>query len=128
MLFIPAEQGLAGLESVIGALAEAVVVADSDGTIILANPVAERLFGYPRLAGKPVEALIPGHLADAHRVYRKLYLNQPERRPMAKHSHLWARRADGEDFCVRIGLIPFWTDRGVWTAAVVTETETPRDS
>ena len=125
-LFSLEREGLKGLRAIVESIADAVVVTDGDGTIALANRSARRMFGYPSLDGQPVEVLIPGHLHDAHRVYRRIYLHNPEQRPIARHSHLWARRASGEAFCVRIGLVPFWTDQGVWTAAVITETETPK--
>jgi len=47
--------------ALLGALAEAVVLADSSGRILLASEPAEQLFGYAHgdLTGKPVDTLLP---------------------------------------------------------------------
>lgn len=49
---------------------DAVVVGDlADGTVVLWNPAAERLFGWSAAAilGAPIERLVPDRLRDAHR-------------------------------------------------------------
>jgi len=50
---------------------DAMVGVDNDGTVVLVNAEAERLFGYPRaeMLGRPVEVFVPPgvHPADPHR-------------------------------------------------------------
>ena len=49
---------------------DAIVVSTSDGRIVLWNPAAERMFGYPRgdALGMAVDMIVPEHLRGAHRV------------------------------------------------------------
>ncbi|MEK7253370.1 MAG: PAS domain S-box protein, partial [Bacteroidota bacterium] len=51
---------------------EAILVTDSQGFILRANPSAEKLFGYEHgeLTGKPVEVLIPSRFAERHNSHR----------------------------------------------------------
>lgn len=62
--------GAAGCEA-----AEAIVVADTDGTIRLWNQEAERVFGYPaaEAIGSSLDLIIPEKLREAHWTgYRKV--------------------------------------------------------
>src|SRR5690606_3797116 len=52
---------------------EAIIMADRDGKILLANPMSERMFGYDQgeLIGKTIEDLLPEELRKKHIAYRK---------------------------------------------------------
>lgn len=63
----PEELGIGGL---FGRVRDAVVVADAaTGRVVLLNPAAEEVFGYPpsEALEMRVENLVPGHLKDRHR-------------------------------------------------------------
>jgi PAS domain S-box-containing protein len=97
---------------------------DAGGRIVLANAHVENLFGYKReeLVGKSVEDLIPERFIDGHRNYRTEFTKAPQARAMGAHRELFARRKDGTEFPVEIGLTPVQTPRGQLVLATVTDT------
>ncbi len=98
-----------------------IVVVGPRGDIVDVNSSAERLFGYDRaeLLGKPVEALVPEKAARLHGRLRKDYQMAPEARPMGAGRDLCARRRDGSEFPVEIGLNPLeWNGQKAVLATV----------
>lgn len=95
-------------------LPDAIVVVDSEGRIISANELTERMFGYPQeeLVGKPVEILVPEAFRERHAGYRQAYTEDPKSRPMGA-MELEAQRKDGSRFPVEISLSPFDTPDGL---------------
>jgi len=87
---------------------DAMVVVDRSGTIVLANPRAEALFGYPpgALVGRPIEVLLPDQFRTLHVTHRTQYMDNPRVRPMGAGYELTGVRADGSPFPVEIGLSP----------------------
>ena len=87
---------------------DAMIVIDRSGTIVLANPQAERLFGYADgvLAGRPIETLMPAAVRQAHVAHRTHYMDSPRVRAMGAGYELTGLRADGQAFPVEIGLSP----------------------
>lgn len=100
---------------------QAILSIDRNGLIVDANPMAERLFGYTvaELPGMSVEALIPESLRDRHRELRDDYERRPRMRLMGIGMDLTARRKDGSDFPVEIGLSHL-AEEGV-TVAFITD-------
>jgi PAS domain S-box-containing protein len=103
------------------AIPSAVILADSAGRIALANPGAEKLFGYAReeLLGQPVEMLVPERFRSRHPGYRAAYSSNPEARPMGKGRDLFARRKNGSEVPVEIGLNPIVTPHGSLILSVI---------
>jgi sigma-B regulation protein RsbU (phosphoserine phosphatase) len=91
-----------------------IVLADAEGRIQIVNAKVEELFGYRRedLIGQPIEALVPGRFREAHARYCEAYRNKPSVRPMGLSPHSFARRKDGTEFPVEIGLSAVETDEG----------------
>src|SRR5262245_46789268 len=83
-----------------------IVVVDAQGNIKLVNASTEKLFGYKRfeLLDRSIEVLVPVRLGDMHKAERKTFLQKPEARPMGAGRDLTARRRDGSEFPVEIGL------------------------
>ncbi len=107
----------------------AMIVVNRQGRIVLTNAQAERVFGYPRdeLLGAQVESLIPETLAGKHPEYRQSFHAAPEPRAMGSGRDLYARRKDGSQFPVEIGLTPIDSGSGVMVlAAIVDITERKR--
>lgn len=107
----------------------AMVMVDGDGRIVLANAQAERVFGYSRaeLQGERVEKLVPERFAAQHPGYRHGFLDDPHPRPMGSGRDLYARRRDGSEFPVEIGLTPIDSGHGFMVlAAIVDITERKR--
>ena len=105
------------------------VLADSDGRIVLVNGLAEKLFGYSRdeLVGQKVEMLVPERFRGKHPGFRSGYAAQPSARPMGTGRDLFALRKDGTEVLVEIGLSPLTTDQGTMVlSAVVDITERKR--
>jgi PAS domain S-box-containing protein len=93
---------------------DAILAVAEDGSIVLANMQAERLFGYPRaeLLGQPVELLVPAGERGAHPGHRERYLADPRPRPMGAGTELAARRRDGTQFPAEVSLSSVDTEDG----------------
>ena len=74
-----------------------ILVINERGSIELANPCAETLFGYQpaELIGQPIEVLIPEDLRSRHTQHRKGYFEKPKARPMGLGMELYARKKKG---------------------------------
>jgi PAS domain S-box-containing protein len=83
-----------------------IVVVDDQGNVKLVNATAEKLFGYTRLEliGQNVEVLVPDRLVNVHQTLRNNYMTAPETRAMGVGRDLNARRKDGSEFPIEIGL------------------------
>ena len=99
------------------------VLVDHDGRILLVNAHAERLFGWTRdeLIGKEIEILAPARFAHPHAGDRAKFLAAPEARAMGAGRELFARRKDGTEFPVEIGLNPIQTPDGLIVLANVVD-------
>ncbi|HJT97240.1 MAG TPA: PAS domain S-box protein, partial [Rhodanobacteraceae bacterium] len=100
---------------------DAMIVVDRGGRIVLANPQADRLFGYENgeLAGKAVEVLLPEAVRAAHVRHRDDYMSNPRVRPMGAGYELTGIRRSGETFPVEIGLSPIRTLESTLFAASI---------
>ncbi|PXV52377.1 PAS domain S-box-containing protein [Dyella jiangningensis] len=108
---------------------DAMIVVDQDGRIVLANPQAERMFGYGphELHGLPVETLLPERVRHAHQSHRSSYMANPRVRPMGAGYELTGVRRTGQSFPVEIGLSPIATDGDALYAASIRDiSETQR--
>jgi PAS domain S-box-containing protein len=94
--------------SLFAAYPDALLVADSSGTIVLANPSAATLLGYAdkELLGLNVDALVPDSIRPRHAAYRETYAHNPRPRPMGMQMELVAKRKDGSEVMVEIALSP----------------------
>jgi PAS domain S-box-containing protein len=99
------------------------VLVGLDGRIVAANSELEKMFGYApnTLAGQPLDDLLPAALREAHRDLREGYFKNPEPRAMGAGRVLYARRADGHEFPVEIGLNPLHTPQGPLVLASVVD-------
>src|SRR6185437_10211526 len=96
---------------------------EHDGTIVLLNAAAERMFGYAReeLLGQIIEVLVPESLRSRHREHRRVYAQHPVTRPMGIGLELFARRKDGSDFPVEISLSPTRSSRVIAVVRDITD-------
>jgi diguanylate cyclase (GGDEF)-like protein/PAS domain S-box-containing protein len=112
-----------GYQSIIDTAPGGVIVADSAGTIMMANRRAEQIFGYGEneMAGLAVEALVPVSLRGSHAAQRTGYHGKPAQRRMglSHASTLRARRKDGSEFDASISLGPRQTRKGLTVTAIV---------
>jgi PAS domain S-box-containing protein len=85
------------------------LVVDTNGTIEIANPAAEKMLGYApaELQGTHVERLLPSPLQAQHKHLREGFMEAPRARLMGAGRALAAVRKDGSEIPVEIGLNPY---------------------
>lgn len=108
---------------------DAMIVSDATGRIVLANPQAQRLFGYAsaQMHGLSVDALVPDSVRAQHSQHRASYIANPRTRPMGTGQALVGQRADGSRFPVEIALSPIQTGDGRFFVASIRDiSETQR--
>lgn len=90
------------------AAADAMLIADSEGRIIEANPAAGRLFGYTRdeFLTLVVEDLVPERFRNKHRAQRGEYAEAPKSRPMGMGREIYGLCKNNSEFAADIGLSP----------------------
>lgn len=100
---------------------EGIIQTDQSGTIILANPSAEKMFGYAlgELFGKKIEILTPSRMHASHVNQRTKYNKNPHARSMGKGLDLYGARKDGSEFPVEISLSPYHTEEGNFVIAFI---------
>jgi PAS domain S-box-containing protein len=99
------------------------VMVDLRGRIVLVNQQAEVMFGYERaeLIGETVEILLPERFRASHLGHRQAFAAAPSMRQVGMGRDLTARRKDGTEFPVEIGLNPVAGDEGGLVLAAVTD-------
>jgi len=111
-----AEKALRRSESLfkelLNATPEPLVVANSDGTIVLVNTQFEKEFGYNRkeIIGHKIEKLIPAKHRSKHVNIRTDYSFHPTKRPMGRDLKIEGLHKDGHIIPIDISLSPFNID------------------
>jgi PAS domain S-box-containing protein len=113
-----AEQGFRGLFE---SAPDATLTVGGDGSILMANAQAQRLFRYDagELVGQPVEVLVPAGTRAAHPRLRDGYFADPNPRPMGVGLELSAVTKDGHLIPVEISLSTFPAARGMVATASI---------
>lgn len=104
----------------------AIILVNKIGNITLINKQTEILFGYKRneLVGKKMEILLPQRYLKNHPSHRSKFLANPQTRAMGAGRDLFAKRKDGTEFPVEIGLNPIETnDESLVLASIIDITE-----
>jgi len=101
----------------------AIVIVDERGEIVLVNTAAERLFDYRRedLIGQSVEVLVPEGMRARHQRLRERFTAERRTRRLGIGLELVARRRDGTEFPVEIGLSRLRTDEGVLISSAISD-------
>lgn len=84
------------------------LVINAEAKISFLNDAAEKMLGYDQgaLLGQSVDILVPDGLRGQHAALRRLFTDTPRERPMGAGRDLVARRRDGSEIPVEIGLKP----------------------
>jgi PAS domain S-box-containing protein len=100
---------------------DATLTVAADGSIVMVNAQAERMFGYSfgELAGRPVELLVPAAARAAHPGRRAAYFADPRSRQMGEGLELSAVRKDGQEFRVEVSLSSLPGETGVVASVTV---------
>lgn len=90
------------------AAADAMLITDQTGRIVLANRQSEALFGYTRaeLLELSVENLMPSRFGTEHASNRQRFAAQPGGRSMGAGLELFGMRKDGTEVPVDVSLTP----------------------
>jgi PAS domain S-box-containing protein len=122
ILAIPRELADRRFRELIEDAPDAILQVDAQGTILIANKTAEKMFGYTRdeLLGSNVDLLVPQHHRAAHAGHREKFLQAGLVRSIGEHAgELHGRRKDGSEFTAEIGLSPIRTEEGAYVTAMI---------
>ncbi|HEX6176472.1 MAG TPA: PAS domain S-box protein [Candidatus Binatia bacterium] len=114
-------RGQAWLQSLIETTQDAVLSIDRQGRVVLFNPAAERIFGYPRneVIGQKVNMLMAEPYATEHDEYIARYERTGEPRAIGRIRTVTARRKSGELFPIELSVTEISVDRDVHYAAFI---------
>jgi PAS domain S-box-containing protein len=102
---------------------EGIILTNGHGHIVLANPAAERMFGYTasELQNLPVEVLIPANFRPGHKSLREGFHKKPSNRSMGAGRDLFALKKNGEEFPVEISLSHYKKDNELFVIAFIVD-------
>ncbi len=108
-------------EGVLAASPYGVLTTNEEGVILFANRVAATLFGYTleELTGLNVDQLLPDGMQAGHQAMRDAFIRNPSMRAMGENRDLVARRKDGVEIQVEVGLNTMQTEDGVEVLASI---------
>src|ERR1035438_9839236 len=111
------------LVALLESAAQAILVIDRGGRIVLANRRAGEMFGYAgdELTGARIELLVPESSRGTHCRQRDDYFQRPRARPMGIGLDLSGRRKDGAEFPVEVSLSTVETEEGIFGIAFVSD-------
>jgi PAS domain S-box-containing protein len=100
-----------------------IVLVNARGEIVLLNACVEKLFGYERqeLIGQTIELLVPERFRGDHVAHRAGFHAAPVARAMGAGRELFARRKDGTEFPVEIGISPIQSPEGTLVLSVIVD-------
>lgn len=103
---------------------QGMLVTNNKGVIEIVNPMLLNMFGYDNedeLLGQTIEILIPDRIKDKHKHHRSGFVKSPKSRNMGNGMDLMAKRKDGSEFSVEIGLNHCCEDEEMKVIAIVTD-------
>ena len=111
------------LRLLIDAFPSGMLIVDHLGKIVFANKLIKTLFGYSdqELVGQSVDRLVPEQFQHEHFHHRTGFFHDPTARAMGAGRDLFARRKDGSEFPVEIGLNPIKTSEGLLVLSSVVD-------
>lgn len=94
------------INTAIANAAHASLIVDESGTVLFAAEPACKLLGYApsEVKGQSVELLVPERLRLAHIGHRLRFTDAGRTRPMPSGHDFAARRSDGSELAVHVGL------------------------
>ncbi len=103
--------------------AQAIIAIESDGTIVLANRQAGKMFGYAQgeLIGRQLETLVPPRLRNPHQSRREEFNLYPKSRTVGADLDLLGLRKDGSEFPIEVSLSSVNTKRGLLAVSFVSD-------
>ena len=113
----------ATIRTLLETASQAILAVDANGAVVLANRMAEEMFGYGQdeLLGKPLEMLLPERLRQGHVAHRADFGANPRTRPMGIGQDLQGLRKDGTEFPIEVSLSSVGTGHGPIAVSFVTD-------
>ena len=110
--------------------AQGILGVDMHGKIVLANAMAERLFGYPRqeILGEPIQLLLSEDSQGPHSPLNNDYWASPGSIPVSLGMSFRAQRKDGSQFPVEVSLSSVQTRSGRVAVSFITDVSSRRAS
>lgn len=104
-------------EALFNAASDAMLLTDTSGQVVQANPAARLLLGYSeeKIIGLEVEALMPQRYRDHHRLHREIFNTKPEKRSMGSGAEFTVLTDDGKELEVNISLSPMPSGNTTYT-------------
>lgn len=102
---------------------EGILLTNRKGVIVMANPSAEKMFGYHlgELDNLTIENLIPQRFLHHHSHQREQFYHHPQNRYMGVGRDLFARRKDGSEFPVEISLSYYQQNEETFVIAFIVD-------
>ncbi|HET8706031.1 MAG TPA: PAS domain S-box protein, partial [Pseudomonadales bacterium] len=109
------------LNKIVDVMPAAVLVVDEHGLIRHVNRELEKTLLYQReeLAACPIDQLLPERFRSVHTSLLQNYMKDPVKRSMGQGQALFARRKDGSEIQIEIGLNPVVTTSGIFVLATM---------
>ena len=113
----------AHLTSLLENATEGILLTNSTGIIIMANPSSLKMFGYDEreMRGGKIEMLLPEKIHEKHIGMRQGFYTQPGNRSMGSGRDLHARKKNGTIFPVEVSLSHYQKDNEMYVIAFVVD-------
>ncbi len=100
---------------------DGMVIVNANGSIVMVNEQAEKMFGYARdeMLGQPIELLVPESFREDHVSHRNGYLENPVQSSLGSDFELFARHKSGAQIPIEAALSPVDTDEGLLVSAAI---------
>ena len=110
-------------QSIFESSVEGILIVDTNGMLLSANPAVELMFGYTlgELINENLKILIPQQFREKHINLREEYAKNPMPRPMGRNLDLLGLKKDGSKFPVKVSLSPAMVKGQSITIAFVTD-------
>lgn len=112
----------ARVRSMIELAHDAIVAVTPDQRIVMVNPAAERLFGWPEalLTGRPLDVLVPGRYRSAHALHVDAFTaGEAASRNVAAGRELFGLHRDGHEIPVEITVSRTPSPEGLLFTAII---------
>jgi PAS domain S-box-containing protein len=111
----------AHFRAVVDTAKDAIISANSSGTIIYANPSTAELFGYTaaELTGQPLTILMPERFRQAHVAGLHRFLATRESRVLGKRLELMGQKKDGTEFPIELSLTHWATEHDTCFTGII---------